>query len=61
MAVNFADPVEEKALHMVNADPHRTPTFTMFGNDDFFFTASASTPVVRRQPVRQPGLRLEPR
>ena len=34
----LADPVEEKALHMVNADPTRTPTFTMFGNPDFFFT-----------------------
>jgi hypothetical protein len=33
----LADPVEEKALHMVNADPKRTPTFTMFGNPDFFF------------------------
>jgi hypothetical protein len=33
----LADPVEEKALHMVNADPLRTPTFTMFANADFFF------------------------
>jgi hypothetical protein len=33
----LADTVEEKTLHMVNADPKRTPTFTMFGNDDFFF------------------------
>ena len=33
----LADPVEEKALHMINADPKRTPTFTMFGNPDFFF------------------------
>jgi len=36
----LADPVEEQALHMVNADPLRTPTFTMFGNPDFFFQAS---------------------
>jgi Type I phosphodiesterase / nucleotide pyrophosphatase len=33
----LADPVEEQTLHMVNADPKRTPTFTMFGNPDFFF------------------------
>jgi hypothetical protein len=33
----LADPVEEQALHMVNADAKRTPTFTMFGNPDFFF------------------------
>jgi len=37
---NLADPVEEQTLHMVNADPNRTPTFTMFGNDDFFFQLS---------------------
>jgi hypothetical protein len=36
----LADPVEEKALHMVNSDPSRTPTFTMFGNPDFFFQTS---------------------
>jgi hypothetical protein len=33
----LADPVEEQTLHMINADPKRTPTFTMFGNPDFFF------------------------
>jgi hypothetical protein len=37
LAERLADPVEEKALHMVNADPKRTPTFTMFGNADFFW------------------------
>jgi hypothetical protein len=37
IAQRLADPVEEKTLHMVNSDPKRTPTFTMFGNDDFFF------------------------
>jgi len=36
----LADPVEEQTLHMVNADPNRTPTFTMFGNPDFFFQLS---------------------
>ncbi|MBO0702211.1 MAG: hypothetical protein J2P38_04710, partial [Candidatus Dormibacteraeota bacterium] len=36
----LADPVEEQTLHMVNADPARTPTFTMFGNPDFFFQTS---------------------
>jgi hypothetical protein len=33
----LADPVEEKLLHMVTADPSRTPTFTMFANPDYFF------------------------
>jgi hypothetical protein len=40
LAQFLADPVEEKTLHMVNADPSRTPTFTMFGNPDFFFQLS---------------------
>jgi len=34
---NIADQQEEQILHMVNSDPLRTPTFTLFGNDDFFF------------------------
>src|SRR6185312_14865279 len=37
IAQAMADTVEEKTLHMVNADPKRTMTFTMFGNPDFFF------------------------
>jgi hypothetical protein len=36
----LADTVEEQTLHMVNSDPARTPTFTMFGNPDFFFQTS---------------------
>ncbi|HEX3224902.1 MAG TPA: hypothetical protein VHQ89_02300 [Gaiellaceae bacterium] len=40
LAQFLADPVEENTLHMVNADPSRTPTFTMFGNPDFFFQLS---------------------
>ena len=42
VAVALADPVGEKALHMVNSDPQRTPTFTLFGNPDFFITTSNS-------------------
>ncbi len=40
LTVSMADPVEEQTLHMVNTDPLRTPTFTMFGNADFFFQTS---------------------
>jgi hypothetical protein len=43
VAVALADPIGEKALHMVNADPQRTPTFTLFGNPDFFLTTSNSS------------------
>ena len=32
----MADPVELKILHMITADPKRTPTFTVFGNDTFW-------------------------
>lgn len=32
----LADPVEENILHMVTSDPARTPTFTLFGNPDYF-------------------------
>jgi len=37
-----ADPVEEQILHMVTADPARTPTFTMFANPDYFLFAGAA-------------------
>ena len=36
----LVDTVGERALHMVNADPLRTPTFTWFANPDFFFQTS---------------------
>jgi hypothetical protein len=36
----LADPVTEKTLHMVTADPARTPTFTLFADPDWFFFAS---------------------
>jgi len=51
----LADPAEEAALHMVNADPARTPTFTDFGQDDFFFTASAFNPSCGGNPCVSPG------
>ena len=42
--VRLADTVEEQTLHMVNSDPARTPSFTAFGNPDYFITASNSGP-----------------
>jgi hypothetical protein len=35
----MADPTVEQLLHFVNADPLRTPTFTLFPKPDFFFTS----------------------
>ena len=44
----LADQAEMKLLHMVTKSPARTPTFTMFGNDNyFFFTASGGDCVNR--------------
>jgi len=34
----LADKVGEKTLHMVTADPQRTPSFTLFANPDYFLT-----------------------
>jgi hypothetical protein len=39
----LADPVGMKALHMITADPQRTPTLTMFADPDYFlFTGAAN-------------------
>ena len=49
----LADPVEMKLLHMVTADPARTPTFTLFANPDYFLFAGApncTSPCVTQQP-----------
>jgi hypothetical protein len=40
LTLYLADKIGEKALHMVTADPQRTPTFTLFANPDFFVTTS---------------------
>jgi hypothetical protein len=37
----LADPVEESTLHMVTSDPARTPTFTLFGDPNYFFFTGA--------------------
>jgi hypothetical protein len=37
-----ADPAVEQLLHFVNADPARTPSFTLFPKPDFFFTIGAT-------------------
>src|SRR6266851_4404027 len=42
--VQMADPIEEKALHFVNSDPARTPSFTGFADPNYFLTAANSVP-----------------
>jgi hypothetical protein len=39
----IADPTEEAILHMVNADPARTPTFALFAKPDYFLTSGPTT------------------
>ncbi len=53
----IVDPAAMQLLHMNTvADPNREPTFTFFGNPNFFFeTVGSTTPVVGT------GLRLESR
>jgi hypothetical protein len=38
----LADRTEAAILHMVNADPARTPTFTMFARPDYFLSTGAT-------------------
>jgi hypothetical protein len=39
----LADPTEEAILHMVNADPARTPTLAEFAKPDYYLTTGAAT------------------
>jgi hypothetical protein len=50
--VALADHAEMKTLHMVTADPFRTPTFTPFADPDwFFFATGGSTPATCATPA----------
>jgi hypothetical protein len=40
LTVALADAAELGLLHMITGDPQRTPSFVMFGNDDYFFQTS---------------------
>src|SRR6266516_4424686 len=51
---SLADPVEMKILHMVTADPARTPTLTMFADPNYFLFAGApncTSPCVTENPA----------
>jgi hypothetical protein len=39
----IADPVEMGILHMVDADPARTPTFALFAKPDYFLSSGSAT------------------
>lgn len=42
-AAALADRDELAVLHMITADPFRTPSFVMFGNPDFYFLTAGDT------------------
>jgi hypothetical protein len=44
IAQAIADQAEQDLLHMITADPNRTPNFILFANPDYFFTTSFSGP-----------------
>ena len=49
----MADPVELNLLHMITADPARTPTFILFADPNYFLFAGApncTSPCVTEQP-----------
>jgi hypothetical protein len=46
----LADPVELGLLHMITADPARTPSFIMFADPDYFLQSFGSA-----SPVENPG------
>ena len=41
----LADQAELSLLHMVTADPNRTPNFVLFANPDYFLSASGKTTI----------------
>jgi hypothetical protein len=48
----LADQAEQDLLHMITADPNRTPNFILFGNPDYFFLTLGQTPPPTCTPKR---------
>jgi len=42
IAAYLAGSIEQQILHLVNADPARTPTFTLFPKPDYYFGSTAA-------------------
>jgi hypothetical protein len=57
LAPFLADRAEMKFLHMVTTSPARTPSFTVFGNPDYFFqTTKGSLPLAPQDCSANPSL-----
>jgi hypothetical protein len=51
----LADPTEEAILHMVNADPARTPTFAVFAKPDYFLSTTPKCTTAAQCVAANPG------
>jgi len=65
---HIADRTDQTILHMTNADPQRTPSFTLFGNPTYYYEQEGSSGYTCANPTGPPGCpvaynggRLEPR
>jgi hypothetical protein len=52
---HIADQTDEMILHMINADPSRTPSFTLFGNPDYFYEQEGPFGYTCPTPTGPPG------
>jgi hypothetical protein len=52
---HIADRADESILHMVNSDPNRTPSFTLFGNPNFFYEEESPFGYTCENPTGPPG------
>jgi hypothetical protein len=52
---HIADRADMSILHMVNSDPNRTPSFTLFGNPNFFYEEEGPFGYTCENPTGTPG------
>jgi hypothetical protein len=52
---HIADRADERILHMINSDPARTPTFTLFGNPAFYYQEESPFGYTCPEPAGPPG------
>jgi len=55
VAQALADKTEEQLLHMLSHDPARSPDFTLFGNPDYFLSASSKHTTPCSPVTNEPG------
>ena len=55
IAAYLAGSIEQQVLHIVNADPARTPTFTLFPKPDYFFGSTTPCTAADQAPCASNG------